>query len=196
MHRFVTGTLARVAPAFLLLAALALPAAAQADAIGAPGPIVFEDVEFALAWTSHPSETYYKQEYVPAGQTVEQFEDMFMIDVMTDDITPEAAAAAMIKNLDARKGSDPVINYDLIRNDQTGEIVLDFLLSDSTSGTMIVEWNAYRYVPFGDGIALYAISRRGYGEDGARALLGGLKEKRQSAINALALMELPELSLD
>ena len=186
----------RFAAAFLLLATMVLPAQAQADAIGAPGPIVFEDVEFALAWTSHPSETYFKQEYVPAGQTVEQFEDMFMIDVMTDGMTPEAAAAAMIKNLDARKGTDPVINYDLIRNDQTGEIVLDFLLSDSTSGTMIVEWNAYRYVPFGDGIALYAISRRGYGEDGARTLLTGLKEKRQSAINALALMELPELSLD
>ena len=188
MHRFVT--------AFLLLAAMALPASAQTDAIGAPGPIVFEDVEFALAWTSHPEETYFKQEYVPAGQTVEQFEDMFMIDVLTNGTTPEAAAAVMIKGLGERKGSDPVVNYDVLRNEQTGEIILDFLLSDSSSGTMIVEWNAYRYAPLEGGLVLYAISRRGYGEEGAKALLTGLKERRQSAINTLAQMDVPEISLD
>ena len=38
--------------------ALATPVAAQDDAIGAPGPIVFEDVSFDLAWTSNPTETY------------------------------------------------------------------------------------------------------------------------------------------
>lgn len=182
--------------ALLLLAATALPATAQTDAIGAPGPIVFEEVEFALAWTSNPSETYFKQEYVPAGQTVERFEDMFMIDVLTNGTSPEAAAAAMVQSLDQRKGSDPVVNYDVIRNDQTGEIILDFLLSDSSSGTMIVEWNAYRYAPLDKGLVLYAISRRGYGEDGARALLAGLKERRQSAINTLAQMDVPEIILD
>ncbi|UXN72659.1 hypothetical protein N8D56_15590 [Devosia sp. A8/3-2] len=188
MHRFVT--------AFLLLAAMAFPASAQTDAIGAPGPIIFENVEFAPARTSHPDETYFKQEYVPAGQTVEQFEDMFMIDVLTNGTTPAAAAAAMVQSLDRRKGSDPVINYDIIRNEQTGEIILDFLLSDSSSGTMIVEWNAYRYAPLENGTVLYAISRRGYGEDGAGALLAGLKERRQSAINTLAQMDVPEISLD
>ena len=64
--------------------ALAMPVAAQDDAIGAPGPIMFEETQFDLAWTSNPTETYYKQEYVPEGQAVETYAEMFMIDLLTD----------------------------------------------------------------------------------------------------------------
>jgi hypothetical protein len=119
---------------------------------------------------------------------------MFMIDVLTEGQTPEGAAAAMISGLDERKATDLAVNYDLIENKATGELILDFLLSDASSGTVIVEWNAYRYVPFGDGLALFAISRRGYGEE-TTPFLTALKAWRQSSIEALATMELPEIAI-
>ena len=187
--------LPRLATLAAISIALAMPVAAQDDAIGAPGPIVFEETQFDLAWTSNPSETYYKQEYVPEGQAVESCAEMFMIDLLTEGATPQSAAADMVAGLEQRKGSDPVVNFELLSNEATGEIILDFLLSDSSSGAIIVEWNAYRYVPHGEGLALFAISRRGYG-DGATEFIRGLGEWRRASIEALAMMELPQLVMD
>lgn len=174
--------------------ALATPALAQEEALGIPGPIVFEGTEFELAWTSHPDATYYKQEYVPAGEAVESYAQMFMVDVLTEGQTPEGAAAGMIAGLEERKATDLAVNYDMIENEATGELILDFLLSDASTGTVIVEWNAYRYVPFGDGLALFAISRRGYGDE-TTSFIQGLANWRQSSIEALATMELPEIAI-
>ena len=176
---------------------IAPPANAQAveDMLGVPGPVDFQGTDFVLAWNSRPVPNYTKQEYVPAGETPERFNQMFMIEADTM-ASPEAAAAAQVDMLEKRKGSDPVVNYDLIRNDATGEIILDFLMSDAGTGTVIVEWNAYRYAPLArsGGVALYAISRRGYGEDGARAFLKAPKQNRPPATDALAAFDAPKLT--
>jgi len=182
--------------ALLLAGATALPASAQSakEMLGVPGPISFQGTEFALAWSSRPSPNYIKQEYVPAGEQPEHFNRMFMIEADTS-ASPEAAAAAQVDMLKKRKGVDPVVNYGLIRNDATGEIILDFLMSDASSETVIVEWDAYRYAPLGKagGVALYAFSRRGYG-DNARDFLIGLKQSRHPDINALAAFDAPKLA--
>ena len=188
----------RLAAAAIVSIGLAGSTVAQEEMLGIPGPISFEGTDFELAWTSHPSPTYYKQEYVPDGEAVESYIQMFMVDVLTDGQTPESAAAAMIAGLDERKANgDPVVNYDMISNEETGELILDFLLSDTSSGNIIVEWNAYRYSPSADGtgLTLFAISRRGYSEEGATEFLGALTSWRQTTIQELAVMELPPITL-
>ncbi|WP_449395908.1 hypothetical protein [Devosia riboflavina] len=168
---------------------------AQEDAVGAPGPFVLEGESFELAWTSHPTETFYKQEYVPEGQTVEAYSQMFMVDVLTNGISVQDAAGTMVDGLKQRQASDPVVNFAMIENEATGEIILDFVLSDSSSGTVIVEWNAYRYVPIEDGVAMFGISRRGY-DDGASELLKGMKGWRMGTIEALAGLDLPAVVVE
>lgn len=186
--------LSRIAFAAIVSLAVAVPALAQEEYLGIPGPISFEGTEFELAWTSHPAPTYYKQEYVPAGQVVESYVEMFMVDVVTEGQTPESASATMIAGLEERKtNGDPVVNYDMIANDSTGELILDFLVSDTSTGQIIVEWNAYRYSPTADGtggLTLFAISRRGYGEDGATQLLKTITDWRETSIQELAVMDL------
>ena len=168
---------------------------AQEDAVGAPGPFVLEGESFELVWTSHPTDTFYKQEYVPEGQSVEAYEQMFMVDVLTNGISVGEAAGTVIDGLKQRQANDPVVNFAMIENEATGEIILDFLLSDDSSGTVIVEWNAYRYVPLEDGVAMFGISRRGY-DEGATELLQGLKDWRMGTIEALAVLELPEVVVE
>ena len=183
-----------------LLAVLTLmclgPAVAQAQevAVGVPGPIVFEDETFNLAWTSHPTETFYKQEYLPEGQVVEAYGQMFMVDVLLNGATAEGAAGNMIAGLRERQATDPMVNFDLIQNDATGEIILDFLLSDESTGTLIVEWNAYRYVPLDGGLAMFGISRRGYDDD-VEPFLAELAQSRLGAIEALANLDLPDITI-
>jgi hypothetical protein len=101
----------------------------------------------------------------------------------------------MVDGLKQRQANDPVVNFAMIENEATGEVILDFLLSDSSSGTVIVEWNAYRYVPIKDGVAMFGISRRGY-DDGASDLLKGLKSWRMGTIQALAELELPKVVVE
>lgn len=149
------------------------PSAAQSDLLGVPGPISFQGKDYALAWTSQPSAGYVKQEYVPDGQDVELYQDMILAEAVSGELTPMDAAAAQIQSLEARGGSDPVLNYDLIQNEATGEVLLDFLISDLSADPVVVEWNAYRYraLDAGAGVALIGISRRSYGEDGATSFM-------------------------
>lgn len=180
--------------------AVATPALAQADMVerlGVPGPIAFEGQDFALAWASAPTEGYFKQEYVPAGQAVETYTDMFLVEVATRPLRPIDAAGGQIQSLQERKETDPVVNFDILHNENTGEVLLDFVLSDLSADPIIVEWNAYRYMqqPDGEGVVLYAISRRGYGDDGAKALLESLKTIRTPTIAALARAELPAVNI-
>lgn len=72
--------------------------------------------------------------------------------------------------------------------------LLDVWPARSGDGKLIVEWNAYRYTRMeGDGVGLFAISRRGYGDE-ARDFLSGLAEWRADTINALAQFKTPTLS--
>jgi hypothetical protein len=161
--------------------------------LGVPGPIGFQGTQFNLAWSANPSTGYFKHEYLPAGQRLESFAEMFIIEANAS-ATPESAAAAQVNMLKQRKASDPVANYAMFRSDATGEIMVDFLVSDSSKGTQIVEWNAYRYARLGKtgGVALYAISRRAYG-DKVQDFLRALKQARSPAINALAAFPMPVL---
>ena len=40
--------------------------------LSVPGPIVLNQNSFNLAWSSHPSANYYKQEYIPVKDNVEK----------------------------------------------------------------------------------------------------------------------------
>ncbi len=82
----------------------------------------------------------------------------------------------------------------MLRGNATGEVLLDFLLSDQSSGSLVVEWNAYRYAPHAEGLMLMAISRRGYG-DAAIPFVQDLKTWRNKTIETLAIMALPKPDL-
>lgn len=181
----------------VMAAFMAVPALAQSDMLGVPGPFTFQGQDYALAWTSQPSDSYFKQEYVPAGQTVEAYADMVLVEAVAGAITPMQAAASQVQMLTARQETDPVVNHEVIQNEATGEVLLDFLVSDLGADPIVVEWNAYRYMPLaeGEGVALFAVSRRSYGEDGARAFLGGLGALRSEAIAALATFDAPAISI-
>jgi hypothetical protein len=179
-------------------AAIAMtPALAQSDTLGVPGPVSFMGQDYNLTWTSQPSEAYVKQAYTLADQSAETFTDMILIEAVAGDVTPMQAATTQIQSIEARKPNDPVVNYEIIENQASGEVMLDFVVSDLKADPIVVEWNAYRYMPLadGDGVALFAVSRRGYGEEGARAFLGGLGEMRSRVVNELATYSSPAVSI-
>ena len=188
---------------FAVVFALALTGAAFAqdvvDYLGIPGPIVLGDTSYELAWSSHPLPHYTKHEYVPEGQAVESYQSMVMIDFLAGDVTPMSMAETMMASLEERKGTDPMVNMELIQNDATGEVILDFLLSaPDAEGEIIVEWNAYRYASEEDaegkeGTLLFAVSHRAYGEEAADRFVADLAVLREEQIALVANAALPEL---
>ncbi|PTM42344.1 hypothetical protein [Bosea sp. 124] len=194
-----TALTRRAALAGVALGWLADPAHAAdvVDRLGIPGPLAFDGTSYGLAWSAHPSPTYFKQEYLPAGQVSASYDSMLIVEVLDGGASVQSALAAQVRLLNQRKGKDPLVKLDVIQNSRTGEALLDFLISArNAKGVEIVEWNAYRYVPrkAGDGregVMLFAVSRRAYGDDKIRGFLTDLKTKRPADINRLARHALP-----
>lgn len=174
------------------------PAMAQVtDHLGVPGPIEFDGTAYVLIWSSQPEAHYTKQEYLPAAQTLESYEQMLLIETVTGSLGVMDAVRAQVEMLNQRRQTDPLVNLDLIQNEASGEALLDFIVSDfDAEGSVIVEWNAYRYAPLADedgnaGLLLFGVSHRAYGEVEARHFLETLGEVRSARIEALTQAPLP-----
>ncbi len=185
--------------AALLLAAAPLAAQEVVDHLGIPGPVSFAGEDFALAWSSQPTNAYTKQEYLPAGQSLEAYDSMVLIEFLAGDLKPADAAAQQATALNERRASDPIANFQMLEHPQNGEIVLDFVLSSrDEAGEYIIEWNGYRYAPATDaegneGVMLFGISRRAYGNDASRDFLTGLGEFKTRQVEALVAAPLPQM---
>lgn len=165
-----------------------------------PGPINFEKSNFNLAWSSNPNPNYFKQEYIPLGESVEKYNQMVLVEVVLGDITVEDAVNAQLNQIEQRKKTDALARYQVIENPNTGEVIVDFLISAGTEKAIsVVEWNAYRYKAFQDeagrkGILLFAISKRGY-DDKINSFFETLKTGRIETINLLGSYELPVVAI-
>ena len=165
------------------------------DRLGIPGPIEFAGTQYHLAWSAQPSADYIKHEYLPSGQKPGTHTDMISVELLTSGVGTADVVKAQTKMLDQRKATDSLVNYRLLQNPNNGQAVLDFLMSDERSGTLIVEWAAHRYAPVTmpggkSAVLLFAISRRHYG-DGAGDFLKALAVKRIADVGTLVNHAVP-----
>jgi hypothetical protein len=166
------------------------------DRLSLPNSIEFNGEHYGLTWSSHPTPYYYKQEYLPSGQTSKRFHRMVLVEVTVRGVDISRVVAAQIDMLNKRKSIDPTVNFAIFRNPKNDEIILDFILSaQDPKGEEVVEWNAYRYAAFKDkggasGVVLLGISRRAYGDDTTN-FLRMLKSARPVEVNARAAYPLP-----
>lgn len=138
------------------------------DYLGAKGPVEFCGQKFYLAWSSHPAEIYYLQEYLPKGESLERYNEMLSISVLIWDKTPREAAYAKAEELEERKKTDKVCRYMVAEND--GEYIVDFIVSDGNGETLdCVEADVHHYrqitVNSRKATLLTFYSRRAYGDD-------------------------------
>ncbi len=170
------------------------------DYYNIPPELSFNKINYKLCWSSHPNDTYYKQEYIPQGEVVEHFNDMILIDFLNTDIPVKDAVQAQVANLIERKKTDMVCNYQLGINDKTNEYILDFVMSDvSNDHVHIVEWNGYRYKPYTDksghkGVLLFGVSHRAYDDKGTD-FLRSLGSYRHEILQKLSMHSIPEIQL-
>ena len=168
------------------------------DRIGVKEPLKFNESSFTLSWSEHPKDYYYVQEYLPQNETFEHFNQMLTLHVFDKDATAEAAMKQKVKELEVRKKTDKVCNYQVNESPDGKEFVVDFLLSQSIGDKLsVIEFNAYRYkkVSIGNnktGILVYAYTKRSYGDDTA-SFIQKLGDDRSKMLVAMRTVVLPEI---
>lgn len=169
------------------------------DYLKVPGPIVFNKSTYKLSWSSHPSAAYYKQEYLPAGNTANSFKKMILLEVLAGDSKPADLVNAKIAELKILKETNPVVNYETFQ--KNGEYMLDFLISENASDGKIniLERNVYRYKSGVDKtgkkyVMLFGVSERSYGSE-SDSFLNALKKTRSVLTNAVATFLIPKITL-
>lgn len=189
---------------YTLLAALLLyianPIKEVTDRLGVKGPLKFDQTSFVLASAEKPTNNYYIQEYLPVGEKFENFNQMLTIHLFIMPISAKEAALQKIKELEKRKSTDPLCNYQMAESPDGTESIVDFLVSDSKNDKLnIAEFNVYHFkqVDVGNNqkaIMIYAYSKRSYG-DSITDFLSGLKEDRNHYLNTMIGTDIPKVSL-
>ena len=171
------------------------------DYLHLPGPIEFDKKTYNLSWTSHPTGNYYKQEYIPAGQTPDKFKNMILVEVLTGNMKISDAAGSKLAELKKMKETNPHVYYETYDNPTTGEFMIDFLLTaNAADGKInIAERNIYRYkqvVPRNgqSGIFLFGLSLRSYGE-AASSFIAASKANKKTLVDQVARFKLPEIKI-
>jgi len=187
---------------FFALGALNINTPQAPNLLGITGPILFEKTSFNLSWSSHPTTTYYKQEYLAKGENPDRYTEMFMIEFLADEVaSPKNMALEKITNTNNRKQIDPYAFAEGLKQDKNGtDVLINFIQSDANGKAAgIVEWNTYRYIKITTkegkkGLLLLAISRRGYGK-AIPAFLSKLKSHKNATATTLAQYKIPAISI-
>lgn len=158
--------------------------------------INFDSETYHLKWSSHPSETYYKQEFLQKDDTLDKYQSMIIIEALKGDFTVDQIASFKVQELEKWKIKNPTINYQRFEEKETHETIIDFLISD---GSSINEWNAYRYQLQQHGgnkyIVLYAYSYRNYtyNDKDLMTFYSFIKNNRLNIIEKIKRVEIPKI---
>ncbi|WP_080055701.1 hypothetical protein [Spirosoma aerolatum] len=194
--------LSLLAVSLIMLASSAQAQPEPANYLQVPGPILFKGVPYHLTWSSHPNPTFYKQEYIGKGDNPNAFKTMLMLDVVTGHVDLNQVVASKIAEINQQNGPSPLVKYQLSKHPSTGEILLDFVMSQPAPdgrSLQIVERNVYRYKPFTSasgqqGVLLFGVCQRSYGSD-TSLFVASLKQNRTALSTDVAQFRLPSVSI-
>ena len=158
----------------------------------------FDNKDYKLVWSSHPTSNFYKQEYILPNENVEKYTRMIMIDFLEGDLTPKDAISNFVNNLENSKKQNPIINYQMYERED--EYMLDFIISKNSQDgkeVLILERNVYRYfrinTPKRKGILLFGVSDRAYTKKEMDNMFSVLKNKKLDLVNKIIQIEVPKI---
>ena len=158
----------------------------------------FDNKDYKLVWSSHPTSNFYKQEYILPNENVEKYTRMIMIDFLEGDLTPKDAISNFVNNLENSKKQNPIINYQMYERED--EYMLDFIISKNSQDgkeVLILERNVYRYfrinTPKRKGVLLFGVSDRAYTKKEMDNMFSVLKNKKLDLVNKIIQIEVPKI---
>ena len=164
---------------------------------GTTDTLTFNETKYSLAWSSNPSPGYYKQEYLLDSTTLEDHNEMILVEALKGKISPKVAAELKVNELKELKMNNPVINWNEFENKD--ERIIDFVITD---GATQYEWNLYRYSILKNSdrekyLVLFAYSYKDtlYTNEDLKPFFNRILENRDLLISKLGEFKLPELKI-
>ncbi len=179
---------------FIFTVAMALPDIIDYLSVGKQ--LNFNDSKYDLKWSSHPSDNYYKQEYLKQGEELGSYHNMLLVEAIPGSLKIKDALKTKVTELDTRKKWDFVANYQVYENkNKPTEGIIDFVVSDTMT---TYEWNLYRYQVQRGALVLFAYSYRDSLNDDndLKKFFGQIKERRENMINKLQSFSIPEVKIN
>jgi hypothetical protein len=173
------------------------------DYLNVPGPLLFDNTHYDLAWSSHPSNNYYAQEYIPEGDNIDNFNKMILINVIvSDSLKQDDVVASEIADLTKMQKENQAVQFKAYENKKTNEHMIDFLLTENElvgNHVKLAERNVYRYKQFTDtsgqkGILLFGVSTRSYGNN-IYSFFADLKEHRTDMVTKVGDFSIPKITI-
>ena len=162
--------------------------------------VSFNKEVYLLAWSSFSDSGYYKQEYLRKGDYLDiGYNKMILIEILQKNMSPKDLAIKKVQEIEKRKSIDHVSNSQMIENQETGEYLVDFLISDGEGD--LYEWNVYRYkfieTSKGRAVMLFGFSLRSFknADLSLDNFFPYFKKNRIELINKLGNYELPKIEL-
>jgi hypothetical protein len=170
--------------------------------LNTPLSLTFAGKSYGLTWSSHPSATYYKQEYLMKGETPDRYSSMLMLEVLTSDLSPADALAAKVAELRKMKLVNPYVSFHRTEVPAQGEQILEFTLTANGADgkeISIAERNIYRYTSFMNakgekGLLLFAMSYRSYGA-GATSFIKNSGPAQVAAVAKVREFAIPTITI-
>ncbi len=169
------------------------------DYLNVPGPINIDNKIYNLAWSSHPNQNYYKQEYLTSDEKIEKYNKMLLIEYVEGNYTLDQVVGQKVNELENMKKQNPIVNYKVYENN--GEYILDFLLTENSKNgkeIKIAERNVYRYKLVSNdnknGILLFAVSERAY-ENTLNDFFDNLKNRSSDLIESVGNYQIPNITV-
>lgn len=163
------------------------------------GPISVRNEIHHLAWSSHPDESLYKQEYLAAGDQFPKYRSLVTVDFVVTGSTVDEAVKSKIGQLNGLKGAHSSVNYEVVGHKTTDEKIIDCLIVQTAADdrNSLMERNVFRYKRVRtksgqEGLLLFAVSTRHYGI-GIKSSLIRLKTDKLLLINDVANRLLPAI---
>jgi hypothetical protein len=118
------------------------------------------------------------KEYIPADENLESWTKLAAVREFEKLNDPKGFADEMVKQLEAK---DPPARYELLENDKTGEVILDFIVWPADAS--FVEFNIFKYQKQdGGGLVSYQYALRAYGDEMEKFLTGMDADRRAKLI--------------
>lgn len=186
-------------PILITMTTLAQNNQKPVDRLGVTGPVKFDNKDYNLSWSAHPSANYYKQEYMQAGENVDRYRSMLMVEAAKGPVTPKQAMDSKVAELKEMGFTNPFISYENFTLADKGEYILDFVVTQNSAdnkSAIIAERNVYRYrsLPNNGGVVLFAISVRTYGPD-TKNFLANMKNGRNVLVDKVKAFGFPDVKV-
>lgn len=135
-------------------------------------------------------------EYIPAGQTWDDWTTMYAVRLIPDtSLDAEASATATAERIKARKATDPVANAAVLKQDDGKSCAVDFLISAGP----IIEHNVFLYFKQPKGLVSLQVARRLYAKKGEneqlKPFIMGIPQLRPQILKELTSGDLPVTKL-